>query len=176
MSETIQLNRIPDAKKAKKQIKYHMVFIILLLLLGLFVFTLMQFGNNALPFGMFIIFFLLPVFIVFSDSFSGIVPSVLRDVLLYDAPPQKAPSQPFFSSEGRLSRKNKQYLLLVSIVISIILVLYFISKIYPDVVPNGKIGVKENTGYQLVGAIVLTCMIFVMNSHFYEISANSLQK
>ena len=71
------------------------------------------------------------------------------------------------------SKKNKQYILLFTIVISIILVLYFISKIYPSVTPDGKIGVKKNTEYHLIGSILLLIMMFVMTMNFYEISENA---
>ena len=174
MSDAITLDTVKTAEQAKRQVKYHLFFVIMILIFGLFVFALSRFGSNALPFGMFVVFFLLPVFIVFSDNLTGIIPSVLVNVLTKEVP-QQTDTDPhkFFTTEGRLSKKNKQYILLFTIVISIILVLYFISKIYPSVKPDGKIGVKKNTEYHLIGSILLLIMMFVMTMNFYEISENA---
>lgn len=169
-TNTVSLKPI-STQQNKRNIKYHLFFVLLILVFGLFIYALSIYGNNALPFGLFTLFFLVPVLIVFSDQLQDILPTALVNVLTTDAKPKNnVPKAAFFSSDGKISRKNKQYLLIGAVVVCIILSLYLGSIIYNNVKPDGTIGVKENTLLYLLSTIGLCFLSFIMTLNFYEIS------
>ena len=159
--------------KREKKLKYHIFFFIISLLLFLFLFLLLRMGPDILPFAMFVLFFSIPLLILFSKHLVDVVPTRLAKLLTEDVEIVKNQRKSsFFSSTGRLSRRNKQYVLIVFLSIIAITLIQLIRNLMNQVDPISNIPATRKITIRLVISVVLAIFACVITQNFYEITTD----
>ena len=157
--------------KREKKLKYHIFFFIISLLLFLFLFLLLRMGPDILPFAMFVLFFSIPLLVLFSKHLVDVVPSRLAKLLTEDVEVVKNQRKStFFSSEGRLSRRNKQYVLIIFLSIIVITLIQLIRTLMNQVDPSSNIPATRKITIRLVISVVLAIFGAVVTQNFYEVT------
>ena len=162
--------------KREKNLKYHVFFFIILLILFLFLFLLLRMGPDILPFAMFILFFSFPLLVLFGHHLKDVVPSRLAKLLTEDVEVVKENrTSSFLSTEGRLSNRNKQYLLILFLVIIGIAIIQLIRTLYKEIDPTSPVPATRRTTIKLMMTIALTIFACVITKNLEEISVNYYQ-
>ena len=160
-------------KKKEKQLKYHVFFFIISLILFLFLFMLLQMGPDILPFAMFILFFSIPIVVLFSKHIKDVVPNRLAKLLTEDVPVvEDSRKSTFFSTEGRLTNRNKQYILIAFLGIISITLIQLIRILNNEVDPMSSIPASRKITIKLIIAIALAIFACVITQNFYQISTD----
>ena len=155
----------------EKKLKYHVLFFILSLLLFLFIFMLLKIGTDILPFAMFILFFSFPIIVLFSKHLKEVIPPRLAKLLTEDVDEiNNTGSSNFFSTEGKVSNRNKQYILIAFLVVIGITLIQLLRSLSSEVDPLSNIPADRKTTIKIVMAVTLTIFACVMTQNFYEIS------
>lgn len=165
---------VKKPKLREKKLKYHVFFLILSILLFGFLFALMKFGEDIMPFALFVLFFSIPVIILFSKHLHELVPRRVAKLLTEDVKEvnKKETKTNFFSTKGRLSNRNKQYALLVFLIIMGITIIQLIRDLFTRVDPLSVAKADRRTTLKLIVVTVLTIFSCVITQNFYEISSN----
>lgn len=159
--------------KREKQLKYHVFFFILLLLLFLFLFLLLRMGPDILPFAMFILFFSIPLLVLFSKHLVDVVPARLAKILTEDVEVVKdTRKSTFFTATGRVSNRNKQYILLAFLIIICITLIQLLRTLINQVDPNSNIPATRKITIRLIISIALAIFGCVITQNFYEITTD----
>ena len=172
-NENISLSLKEKPPKREKKLKYHVFFFILLLLLFLFLFLLLKMGTDIIPFAMFVLFFSIPLFVLFSKHLVDIIPARLGKILTEDVEVVKdTRKSTFFTTEGRLSNRNKQYVLLAFLTIIGITLIQLMRNLMNQVDPNSNIPATRKITIRLIIAIVLAIFGCVITQNFYKITTD----
>ena len=159
--------------KREKKLKYHVFFFIITLLLFLFLFLLLRMGPDILPFAMFILFFSFPLLVLFGHHLKDVVPSRLAKLLTEDVEVVKGKrDSSFLSTKGRLTNRNKQYILILFLMIISVSIIQLIRTLYKEIDPLSAIPSSRKTTLKLMMTLSLTIFACVITLNFYEISEN----
>lgn len=163
--------------KREKKLKYHVFFFIVTLLLFLFLFLLLRMGPDILPFAMFILFFSFPLLILFGHHLKDVVPARLAKLLTEDVEVVKENrTSSFLSTKGRVSNRNKQYILILFLMIMAITIIQLIRSLYKEIDPSTAFPSSRRTTLKLMMTIGLTIFSCVITLNFYEISESYYKK
>lgn len=159
--------------KREKKLKYHIFFFIVSLILFLFLFMLLRIGTDIIPFAMFVLFFSIPLLVLFSKHLVDVVPNRLAKLLTEDVEIVKNQRKSsFFSSTGRLSRRNKQYVLIVFLSIIAITLVQLIRILMTQVDPSSNIPATRKITIRLLISVVLAIFGCVVTQNFYEVTTD----
>jgi len=170
--DNIELKQQIHEKNNRKQLKYHTFFLILFLLLFLFLILLLKIGPDVLPFAMFVLFFSVPIFLLFTSHIKDIIPNRLVNLLTEDVKEvtEIKRKQQFFSSEGRLSSRNKQYVYIFFLLVIGIGLIQLMRGLYVEIDPLSVIYTTPKTKVKLLSGVFLTVFACVITINFYRIS------
>ena len=171
MDDGITLERHNREKSSFKMVKYHVFVILILGILGLFLFFVGKFGNDALPFVIFIIFISVPILVTFKDNLPDYIPKPIRNFLTEDIEKPKGAREVL--NVNFQSTKTKQIYYIVGMTVLAFAVILLLVDISPDLKKTTlpEVLIKNGTLTKIISGLFLTIILGVLLMKFNELSS-----